>query len=71
MELPSKVLRSGDLVMRGAAPGSWSFTQLGRELEGLVEATAKLGRREVREVRLEAVEKMWGDVVEERTVYVP
>lgn len=71
MNLPGKVLRSRNLVIRGAGPGSWSFTQLGEELAGLVEATAKLGKRNVKEHKLEYVERLWGEKGEERIVYVP
>jgi len=71
MEVPSGVLRSKNLVMRGCAPGSWSFGQLGQELPGLLEAVGKLAKRKVKVLKLEEVEKTWGGGGGEgRAVYV-
>lgn len=71
IELPGSILRSTDLTIRGCGPGSWSFTQLAKELPGLLEPVAKLTRREVKVFKLAEVEQRWYETsVKERIVYV-
>ena len=68
--LPSALLRSKDITMRGSGPGAWSMQQFASETEALVRAVEKLSRQSIVERGLEEVEKGWGNE-RERTVFVP
>lgn len=70
MMLPGVVLRSQDLVMRGSGMGSFRMKDVAREMEGLLEAMAKVGEQKVRVCKLSEVEKVW-DEENERMVFVP
>lgn len=72
MELPGSLLRSKDLTIRGCGPGSWTFTQLTKELPGMLVPVAKLAPRGVKVIKLAEVGQRWGEASgEDRVVYVP
>ena len=68
--LPSAMLRSKDLTMRGSGPGAWTMEAFAREAEGLVRAVEKLSRQAIVERGLEEVQQGWENE-RERTVFVP
>jgi NADPH:quinone reductase-like Zn-dependent oxidoreductase len=70
MPLPAAILRSKDITMRGAGPGSWSLAHFGRELPGLLAAVAKLPDMDLKVRRLEDADAAWA-AKRERTVFVP
>ena len=69
-ELPSALLRSKDVTMRGSGPGSWSMELFAKETEGLVGAVEKLSPQSVVERGLEDVDEAFKDE-RARTVFVP
>jgi len=73
MELPSAILRSKNLTIRGSAPGAWSIGYLKGELPGLVTAMGSLKRMDVKAVRLSEIENIWARLgtSTERIVVVP
>ncbi|CZR68386.1 uncharacterized protein PAC_18285 [Phialocephala subalpina] len=68
--LPSAVLRSKDITMRGAGPGAWTMQQLAESMPGVLNALKNVPKRNVKVVKLEEVEKVWNDGGE-RIVFVP
>lgn len=72
MELPGSVLRSLDLTIRGSGTGAWTFTQLVKELPGLLGAAGKFAPRDVKVIKLAEIEQRWQEESgAERVVYVP
>ncbi|KAJ9658249.1 hypothetical protein H2198_003822 [Neophaeococcomyces mojaviensis] len=74
--IPGPLLRSKNIMLSGAGPGSWSVKALTRETEGMVKAIVELANSEgwkeeygVVERRLEDVEEAWNDM-KSRTVFV-
>ncbi|KIV77408.1 hypothetical protein PV11_09205 [Exophiala sideris] len=68
--LPGAVLRSKNITMRGAGPGSWTLQQFGKELPTLLAAVAKLPDMALRARKLEEVQEAWA-AKKERIVFVP
>ena len=58
--LPGSVLRSKNLTLRGAGPGSWSFADMRVELPKLLEAFRTMDLRAVKKVPLRDIEEAWG-----------
>jgi NADPH:quinone reductase-like Zn-dependent oxidoreductase len=72
LNLPGAILRAKDIRITGAGPGSWGFPQLGKEIPGLLEGLKGVMKKQsVKIVKLEDVEKAWGEKSEERMVFVP
>jgi NADPH:quinone reductase-like Zn-dependent oxidoreductase len=71
LELPGAVLRSKDITIRGAGPGSWSMHHSTKEIPGLLEALKGMKKQSVRVVKLEDVEKVWDEKNGDRMVFVP
>ena len=71
LDLPGAELRSKDITIRGAGPGSWTMQQYAKEIPGLLEAMKGLKKQSVRVVKLEDVEKAWEEKVGDRMVFVP
>ena len=69
-QIPSAVLRSKDLTMRGSGPGAWSMKELGMSLPALLEVFKSIEKRDVKVVKLNNVEKVWNEEGE-RIVFVP
>lgn len=57
--LPAAVLRSKDLTLRGAGPGSWSLKDMAGELEGVLKALVSAKPCEMRVEKLQDVTKVW------------
>ncbi|KAI5919570.1 hypothetical protein F4810DRAFT_496371 [Camillea tinctor] len=73
-ELPSQLLRSYDLTIRGAGPGAWRLSALEREMKTLVPKLAGWKLLEVQSVPLKDVEAAWNDKSLEgkgRLVFIP
>ncbi|OTA99746.1 hypothetical protein M426DRAFT_324875 [Hypoxylon sp. CI-4A] len=73
-EIPSQLLRSFDLTVRGAGAGSWSISALQKELHTLVPTMAHWKLASARPVPLRDIETAWGDASlekEGRVVFVP
>jgi hypothetical protein len=62
IELPGALLRSKDLTMRGAAPGSYTAKQIEEEMASVVAAVGKLERLPLKEVPLDDIETAWADL---------
>jgi NADPH:quinone reductase-like Zn-dependent oxidoreductase len=69
-ELPSAILRSKDITMRGAGPGSWRMDQFVSEIPGILNALKHVKKRELRVVKLAEIEKVWNEPGD-RLVFVP
>ncbi|KAK8859052.1 alcohol dehydrogenase protein [Apiospora arundinis] len=68
--LPSGILRSTDLTIRGAGGGSWSMGQLMKELPVLVPQLVAWPALSTTKVELKDIEKTWEDKsLEGRVVY--
>lgn len=68
--LPGAMLRSKNITMRGAGPGSWSLPHFGKELPSLLAAVAKLPDMDLKVRKLEEANEAWA-ATKERTVFVP
>ncbi|KAK8030196.1 GroES-like protein [Apiospora rasikravindrae] len=69
--LPSGILRSTDLTIRGAGGGSWNMGQLMKELPVLVPKLTGWPAVPTTKVELKDIEKTWEDkTLEGRVVYV-
>lgn len=72
ISLVGPLLRSTNLTIRGAGPGSWSLSALGKELETLVPAMAKWPSVGAVPIPLKDIEKAWNDrSIKGRIVFVP
>ena len=71
LNLPGAILRGKDIRITGAGPGSWGFPQLGKEIPGLLETLKGVKKQSLKTVKLEDVERAWGEKSEERMVFVP
>ncbi|KAI1408619.1 hypothetical protein F5Y13DRAFT_106423 [Hypoxylon sp. FL1857] len=73
-EIPSNLLRSFDLTIRGAGAGSWSIPALQKELHTLVPTMARWKLLAANSVPLKDVETAWNNKAlagEGRVVFVP
>ncbi|KAI8961336.1 hypothetical protein F5Y11DRAFT_230784 [Daldinia sp. FL1419] len=73
-EIPSRLLRSFDLTIRGAGAGSWSISALMKELHILVPTVASWKLTPAWSIRLKDIEETWDDAslkAKGRIVYVP
>jgi len=70
ISLPGAILRSKNITMRGAGPGAWPMSLLGKELPGMLEAVARLPDMQLTVRKLEEVDQAWANK-KERTVFVP
>ncbi|OTB10273.1 hypothetical protein K445DRAFT_16836 [Daldinia sp. EC12] len=73
-EIPSRLLRSFDLTIRGAGAGSWRIPALIKELHTLVPAAASWKLTPPRSVPLKDIEQTWNDAslrANARLVYLP
>ena len=61
ISLPSAVVRSKDITIRGAGPGSWKMMQFSAEVEGLLAAVAELPPVSFTTGKLADVEAAWKD----------
>ncbi|KAK7747085.1 hypothetical protein SLS62_009241 [Diatrype stigma] len=72
--VPSALLRSGDITIRGAAPGAWRLSALERELPALVAKVATWELAEAQPVPLKDIAEVWNDkevARKGRIVFVP
>ncbi|KAF2437072.1 quinone oxidoreductase [Tothia fuscella] len=70
VNLSAAVLRSKDLTLRGAGPGSWSMAQMREQMPKLLEALVNVKPSKFSVVKLEDIESAWGRT-RERLVVVP
>ncbi|KAI2607764.1 uncharacterized protein GGS25DRAFT_523291 [Hypoxylon fragiforme] len=73
-EIPSHLLRSFDLTIRGAGVGSWKVSALQKELQTLIPTMASWKLLAAHSVPLKDIETAWNDtslVGEGRVVFVP
>ncbi|KAI1373113.1 hypothetical protein F4677DRAFT_448704 [Hypoxylon crocopeplum] len=73
-EIPSSILRSFDLTIRGSGPGAWSMSVLGKGLQTLIPAMASWKLASAHPMPLKDIEKGWNDASlanEGRLVFVP
>ncbi|KAI1469033.1 uncharacterized protein F4812DRAFT_425590 [Daldinia caldariorum] len=73
-EIPSRLLRSFDLTIRGAGAGSWSVPALMKELHTLVPAAAGWTLTPAKSIQLKDIAETWNDAslkANARIVYVP
>jgi hypothetical protein len=69
--IPSAVLRSKDITMRGAGPGAWTFPQLIGEYGNILNALKTVKRQGIKDAKLEDVDKVWNEQSKSRTVFIP
>ncbi|KAE9367550.1 quinone oxidoreductase [Stipitochalara longipes BDJ] len=69
--LASANLRSKNITVRGAGPGSWTFPQLVGEYGNILNALKSVKKQEVNVVKLADIEKVWNEKSATRTVFVP
>jgi NADPH:quinone reductase-like Zn-dependent oxidoreductase len=69
-DLPSEILRSKDITMRGAGPGSWGMDQFIGEIPAILNALKDVKKRKLRIVKLAEIEKVWNEPGD-RLVFVP
>ncbi|KAI0173092.1 hypothetical protein GGR52DRAFT_372077 [Hypoxylon sp. FL1284] len=70
-EIPSALLRSFDLTVRGAGAGSWSVEALTRELHTLIAKMAGWKLLTATAIPLKDIETAWNETHEGRVVFVP
>ncbi|KAF3063476.1 putative alcohol dehydrogenase protein [Daldinia childiae] len=73
-QIPSRLLRSFDLTIRGAGAGSWSISALMKELHTMVPTVASWKLTPAWSVQLKDIEETWNDAslkAKGRVVYVP
>lgn len=71
MDLPSAVLRSKNLTIRGSGPGAWSMMEVARAMPEMLNAMTSVPKQPVKVVKMEDVEKEWSASASERLVFVP
>ena len=71
ISLPGELLRSKNITLRGAAPGSYSLAEMAREIPLLIGALKAIEPHKVRVVPLSQIESVWGEKEKERVVFVP
>jgi NADPH:quinone reductase-like Zn-dependent oxidoreductase len=69
-QLPSALLRSKDVTLRGSGPGAWKMEVFAKEAEGMLRAVEGLSVQDVTVRGLGDVGVAWGDE-KARTVFVP
>lgn len=69
ISLPSAVLRSKDISIRGSGPGNWQVGGFLKELPALLEALKRAPSQGVRVVPLSEVEREWVREGGERVVF--
>lgn len=69
--IASANLRSKQITMRGAGPGSWTFPQLVGEYGNILNALKGVKKQDVRVVKLADIEKVWNEESKTRIVFVP
>lgn len=70
--LSGALLRSTNLTIRGAGPGSWRLSAAEKEFETMIPAVAKWTALDVLKLPLKDIEKTWSDrSIKGRIVYVP
>jgi NADPH:quinone reductase-like Zn-dependent oxidoreductase len=70
MMLPGHVLRSKDITIRGAGPGSWSREAMRPEIPKILNAFKTFKKQEVKVVPLSEIEEHW-DNKKDRVVFTP
>ncbi|KIX93122.1 uncharacterized protein Z520_11179 [Fonsecaea multimorphosa CBS 102226] len=68
--LPGAILRSKNLTLRGAGPGSWALPHYEKEVPSLLAAVAALPDMGLKVRKLEEADAAWA-AKKERTVFVP
>lgn len=73
IDLPGDLLRSKDITMRGAGPGSWQLKDFGAELPKMIEAIAsgKVRPGSFQKVRLTDIESAWNQQGGDRFIITP
>jgi len=61
MNFPGDILRSKDITMRGAGPGSWSMKDMGKQLPAMVQAFAHVKPQKLKTVALKDTEAAWSN----------
>jgi NADPH:quinone reductase-like Zn-dependent oxidoreductase len=70
MMLPGHILRSKDITIRGAGPGSWSREAMRPEIPKILNAFKTFKRQEVKVVPLSEIEEHWHNK-KDRVVFTP
>jgi len=70
-DLPSAVLRSKDITLRGSGPGAWRLETLRTEYPAVLVALKDQKPREVKVVKLKDIEEVWNSEGNDRIVFVP
>ena len=70
ISLPGSVLRSKNLTIRGSGPGAWSMRDVARTIDQMLEAVKIIPEQPIRVVKLQDIEKAWGEAGDGRLVIV-
>jgi len=70
MVIPAAILRSKDVTIRGAGPGSWQMKDAALEIPLMLEAFKNVKKRKIRVEQLQNVESTWNEKGD-RMVLVP
>ena len=70
ISLPGAVLRSKDITIRGAGPGSWDLKALSTEMPALLQAFSQAKPGKVNVLSLKDIEQTW-NTKGDRVVYTP
>ncbi|KAK5172660.1 uncharacterized protein LTR77_002780 [Saxophila tyrrhenica] len=71
MMLPSSILRSKNITIRGSGPGAWSMQEVVETMPDMLTALKDVPEQPVKTVKLADVEKKWNNAGSERLVFVP
>lgn len=71
MDLPSAVLRSKNLTIRGSGPGAWSMMEVAKSMPEMLQAMKNVPKQPVKVVKMEDVAEEWSASASERLVFVP
>lgn len=68
--VPAAGLRSRDVTVRGSGPGAWNVAELAEEQAGMLGVLVGVNEGDVREVRIEDIEREWESKAKGRVVFV-
>jgi NADPH:quinone reductase-like Zn-dependent oxidoreductase len=71
MNIPSAILRSKNLTIRGSGPGAWSMQEVAKTMPEMIQAMKDVPEQPVKVVKLADVEEEWNSGSKERLVFVP
>ncbi|TID23127.1 Glycogen [starch] synthase [Venturia nashicola] len=59
ISLPSAILRSKDITLRGAGPGAWKMSEFAAQIPDLIDALVKVKPQPLQTIALKDIEEKW------------